>query len=225
TTAQILTDSDLFGPNNSWSENSITGDLQSVINDHNNLSGIVNKTQLTTYSVQANLYSTGFDDDMVALIAAASIDQNNQLHLILAARSGLGTANIASNITTNWGLLYVTIDQNSPTNLPANGSNQPELLSSATWTSLEGVWTNFPTGTTVRVEKTANGVSAYASPFHPSTLQAVDTNSVVHIDWSTDVRLNTFRGPTSFGFAAYSQEGASYRDIIINGIESCSITP
>ena len=61
--------------------------------------------------------------------------------------------------------------------------NSRTLLRSAIWTS-EGDWTEvYPGGSTVRIEKTANGVSAFASPFHPSHLQAIRTDSGIHIDW------------------------------------------
>ena len=94
TTAQILADFTEFGPTNSWEENLTTGQLQSTANDHNNFSGIRSNSQLTTYSLEANLYATtathlnqNHDNDVIGLIAAATIDQNNLLNLIFFKKS------------------------------------------------------------------------------------------------------------------------------------------
>ena len=78
----------------------------------------------------------------------------------------------------------------------------------------------------MRIEKNANGVSAFASPLHAVTPQTIRTDSRIHIDWDDDpVLYDKFRGPTSYGFAAFSQAMASFRNIIINGVEGCTIEP
>ena len=49
---------------------------------------------LTTYSLEANLYATAatsgltHDNDVIGLIAAATIDQDDTLHLIVAQSGG-----------------------------------------------------------------------------------------------------------------------------------------
>ena len=64
----------------------------------------------------------------------------------------------------------------------------------------------------MRIEKTANGVSAFASPLHAVTPQTIRTDSGIHINWDEKPEYSQlFRGPTSCGFAAFSQAMASFR--------------
>ena len=78
----------------------------------------------------------------------------------------------------------------------------------------------------MRIEKDANGVSAFASPLHTSTPQPVDLNSRIHIDWSSNSQCSQlFTGQTYYGFAAFSQAMASFRNIKINQVETCAIEP
>ena len=108
---------------------------------------------------------------------------------------------------------------NSVIDLPENNTL---VTPQGNWSGPDG----FPGGSTVRIEKNANGVSAFASPLHAVTPQAIRTDSRIQIDWSDDpVLYDKFRGPTSYGFAAFSQAMASFRNIIINGVEGCTIEP
>ena len=92
----------------------------------------------------------------------------------------------------------------------------------------QGNWSGpggFPGGSTVRIEKTADGVSAFASPLHAVTPQTIRTDSRIHINWDENPEYDKFRGPTSYGFTAFSQAMASFRNININGVEGCTIEP
>ena len=134
TTAQILADFGEFGPANSWIANQTTGQLQSTTNDHINLSGIRSNSQLTTYSLEANLYATtatppiqSHDNDVIALIAAATIDQNNSLHLIVAQRGG-SSLNNALTQNMHWGFVYVLVDMNVNSNTFGSTLANPVIL-------------------------------------------------------------------------------------------------
>ena len=239
TTAQILADFVEFGPANSWEANPITGQLQSTANDGGNFSGIRSNLNLTTYSLEANLYATtathmlhqNHDNDVIALIAAATIDQDDILHLIVAQRGGQSDGNQHIQ-SLHWGFVHVEIemDINSGNFVRTkNGKGEVILIGNDNLNTPQGNWSGpggFPGGSTVRIEKTADGVSAFASPLHAVTPQIIRTDSVINIDWSSDpVRYDKFRGPTSYGFAAFSQAMASFRNININGVEGCTIEP
>ena len=251
TTAQILADFGEFGPANSWEESPITGQLQSTANDPSNFSGIRSNINLTTYSLEANLYATTatsgqtHDNDVIALIAAATIDQDDTLHLIVAQRGGEGddgqgrrNGHIQS---LHWGFVHVQIEVDiNSVNFGNTTSREVIWNGNNSLITPQGYWScdenpgpnkyctpnsGFPGGSTVRIEKTADGVSAFASPLHAVTPQPIRTDSRIHVNWDENPEYEIFRGPTSYGFAAVSQAMASFRNININGVEGCTIEP
>ena len=240
TADQILNEWETFGPQNSWVRVDATSQFRSTVNTRE-LSGIKSDIELLTYSVEANLYATtatsppNHDNDTISVIAAAKTE-GSTIYVIEAVRSGMGGRGNREVDNLHWGFFYSEVDMNTNQTLKRDfiedGNNELQTL--------EGYWScdsnpssvcrgttpdsGYQGGTTVRVVKNSTGLSAIASPLHTSTPQALITSSKITLNWSDDpARLNRFSSATSFGFGAFSQSMATFRNVNINGTSTCAI--
>lgn len=217
TTEQILADFTKFGKSK-WEEDAFKR-LQSK--DNEDFSGIYSATKKSSYRFEANLYSNATDNDSIALIAAASLDDNKELHTLNVVRSGVGKGNSEALGNSYWALVSIHVGSNGA------------LIAQTTWfngeeTSFETAqdnWSVFTGGSTVNLNKTVEGISATASKMHTATIQPLDPNSEISLKWSESDYLSRFAGPTFFGFAAHSLPFASFRNINIDGTSSCALEP
>lgn len=214
TTDRILANFLPFGLSN-WQPD-LNGQLQSK--DNESFSGIYSDQPITSYSLEANLYSTNTDNDIIALIAAVAEDPNDSdiLHVLAVTRSPQSDHGFNA---LSWGFVRFQYDrENSVRSNDFIVENANHLLP-----IIGRSWNHYEGGTTVLITKTASGVSAESSPLHTTTIQPVDPSTRINLDWSIDPYYDRFRGPTSYGFAAHSQPFASFRNVNINGTSTCAI--
>lgn len=211
-TDEILTNFNKFGPSE-WGPDEF-GQLQSK--DNANFSGIYSDIQQTSYSLQANLHSTNSDDDTIALIAAATEDQNKQLHVIAVVRAGNGNGNRAGLNGIYWGIVYLRMNNGEIEERRTLVDGESNLITS------QGSWSDYSGGTTISITKSATGITAIASPLSADSTSALESSSRLELDWGSDPVLARFGGSTYYGFAAHSQPLASFRNIVVDNSVSCN---
>lgn len=172
--------------------------------------GFLSALKFDNYVHQAALTSATTDDDSIALIIAAKVDEKGSIHTLSAIRSH-GDLHSKQN-ALGWAIVYrknggFVAEYGSKSVggiFPRNGTVKVE----------DGGWNGRMT--LVKVERNGDLVKASTSIWgtDPSKLK-VSAGSVIQLDLndSTKPELAIFRGPQSYGYATLSQAGAEFLNI------------
>jgi hypothetical protein len=165
----------------------------------------VSPEPLVNYSLQARLTSTNADNDVIAVVIALAVDADGRQHTLSALRGRSNQAGVDVGTTdAYWVIAY--------------NYNQPDEQLIANGNSTLGVttanWSGASLGTTVRVERRGDLVTATASSWNTTALVA---GSALTVDLGADPLLHRFRGPQHWGFGALSQQNARFTHRVITG--------
>lgn len=151
------------------------------------------KTQ--NYLHQARVTSTAADNDRMALVIAFTVVDGREYTLSAIRnqeQSGYDKWWIAYNYLRSDG--WKVADMSSPVDI-GNISN----------------WNNYPTGTTIKVRRNGDSIECWTSKPNETTL--LDSTRIA-INLNDDSRLNKFKGAQPYGYACFSQDDTTYRDIV-----------
>jgi hypothetical protein len=170
------------------------GLIVSTINS-TSLIGFISSEKYDTYDHTATLKSTGGDDDMIALVIAAT-EINGELFTLIAVRS----SNNTSNSKYEWSLVY---NFNAPNARVLVNGNSLTPNANCNWDAV-------PNGTRVRIERNGDLITAKCSHFN--TTNIVDS-TLLTLNLNSHPDLHKFKGPCSYGYACYSQTASSFSEI------------
>lgn len=151
------------------------------------------KTQ--NYLHQARVTSTAADNDRMALVIAFTVVDGREYTLSAIRnqeQSGYDKWWIAYNYLRSDG--WKVADMSSPVDI-GNISN----------------WNNYPNGTTIKVRRNGDSVECWTTKPNETTL--LDSTRIA-INLNDDERLHKFKGAQSYGYACFSQDDTTYRDIV-----------
>jgi hypothetical protein len=153
--------------------------------------GFISELSETDFNISADLSSTGADNDTIAIIIAFVTD-NTREYTLSAVRTMGGTPP-----TGGWGIYY------------NYAQSDARLIASYGVPFTAGGWSaNGPTK--VSVVKSGSIITATTSQNGSTTL---DPNTALIIDLSGDPDLQKFAGDVKNGYAALSQDAASFSNI------------
>lgn len=178
-----------------------------------NFNGFISNVKLDRYRHQAILTSLNHDDDYIAIIIAAKVDDQGAIHTLSAERT--------QSPEKNWYLAYKMFPKNAPYNSPAKVfKNFGEIAIGQSNTNDNGNTTeNEAKGdgkgwsgrkTLVKIERDGNLITAHTSDWGAST--SLDSSLVVvpgskiEIDLAdAALGLEIFQGEQHYGYGIRSQ--------------------
>ena len=202
----------------SWTYNASLGYIQSTLNS-NNVIGFISPSltgQLEYYTETITVGATGTDNDAIgAVIAFTRVGLVN--HALIAFRCQKETnVFVSSGYGPAWGIYDFTLDF-LDTNLTAgnptivvtpvvNGNTSIDTVTSTKNWSVTGI-----SPTIIKISRNSDNITVWTSQ-NGST--SVDTTTSLSYTLPTD---SIYRGPQCYGYAAYSQDGAYFKDISLQG--------
>jgi hypothetical protein len=227
---------DRFSNNGQWYPSGVTpqneatawelvgGSLRNTTNS-SFFTGIVSPSTYSNYTFQASLASTSNDDDTVAIVLAFKRDNSlGRNYALMAIREpggniGFTGGNTAQGIPgRGWSIyLHVGTAPDNNTNGSTAGSTiirLPTVFDS--YKSVAGWGTLQPT--TVRAIRQGNNLTVQCTPWNGTTTFAPD--SLMTLDLTSDSRLEPFLGAASYGYAASSQQFATWSNVTFDGGEN-----
>ena len=150
------------------------------------------KTQ--NYLHQTRVTSTAADNDRMALVIAFTIVDGRE-YTLSAIR------NQEQSGYDKWWVHY--------NYLRSDGYKVAELSGPVDLGNISN-WNNYPTGTTIKVRRNGDNIECWTSKPNETTL--LDSTRIA-FTLNDDARLNKFKGAQSYGYACFSQDDTTYRDI------------
>ena len=153
--------------------------------------GFVSSDVYENYLHEVKISSTDSDDDAITVVIAWYIDPVTGYEYTLSAhRDAKGGTNFSGK---GWEIVY-NYNQGDAWRLYSEDGNQPT-------TGWAGKYTK------VKIERTGDIIVCDATEFDTDTYGDLSTFTV---DLSSDPRLEKFRGPSAYGYGAYSQGSATF---------------
>lgn len=176
---------------NSWSYNSGTDTISSTVNSGTFI-GFASKDKYKNYDFVADLSSTSADDDLVGLIAGFDRPSIDSEYTLTVFRTGGGL------LSSTYGLVY-----------NAGQSDQAVLVDGGSTISVSGPNNAWSTTGATKVSIVKRGKTlTFTTSQQPST--TLDNSTTLTFDLSSDSRTQRFVGKTRYGYAAWSQDAATF---------------
>ena len=192
------------GDLNAWDYDENTGIIECTANTGTYV-GFVSDDVATDYTHKVTLSSAGSDNDTVAVIIGYITEglpgQANYREYTLSAITNTG----GTAPRSGWGIYYNYLQ-----------SDQQEIASIDI--SPSGGWS----GKTLRVEieKTGSAISAVVSDFNSGT---VNEDYRISFNCNDSEFLTKFAGDVKYGYAAYSQDRATFYDAVLTGFAPSTV--
>lgn len=189
----------------SWTYMSSSNRLRNAANV-DKYTGFISAVPFDRYINQAVVTSASTDDDTIALIIAAKVDANGDLHTLSAART---QGSNVSPPTLGWGVVYRK--NNSVVRVfneqSVGGTNSNGTLND---NGDKKGWNGRMT--IIRVEREGDKIVASTSGWGTSTASLnLDPTSKISLDLSDpSLELGVFKGPQFYGYGSQSQAGAEF---------------
>lgn len=177
---------------NSWTYNSGTDTISSTVNSSTFI-GFVSKDKFKDFDFEAEISSTGADDDFIGLLVGFDRPSLDSEYSLTVYRTGGG---VLGNST--YGLVYNYAQ-----------ADQAILVEGKSLITVSGAGNNWDvTGATkVLAEKRGKNLT-FTTSQQPST--TLDVSTELTFDLSSDSRTKRFVGKTKYGYVAQSQDGATF---------------
>lgn len=176
---------------NSWAYNAGNDTISSTVNSGTFI-GFASKDKYKNYDFVADLSSTSADDDLIGLVAGFDRPSIDSEYTLTVFRTGGGL------LSSTYGLVY-----------NAGQSDAAVLVDGGSTISVSGpnnAWST--TGATkVSIEKRGKTLT-FTTSQQPST--TLDNSTTLTFDLSSDTRTQRFVGKTRYGYAAWSQDAATF---------------
>ncbi len=190
---------------NTWSYDSATDTIKCGINSSSYV-GFISQKKYDKYVHEVILTSTDSDNDMIGLVIAFAVDTNGRQHSLSAIRTKSAEGHVLAGTAAGWLIVY-----------NYNQSDEKVIADGSSLAGTEGSsgWNLYPYGTKVRIKRDGDIIEAWTSQFSDVTA-TIDNNTKLTVDLQSDAVLSIFRGPTAYGFSAFSQAAASYKVLLFS---------
>lgn len=191
-----------------WTYNVDTGSIVCTVNSSSYV-GFISSTRHSNYVHEVRLTSTDTDDDTMGIILAWYVDPDTGLeHTLSALRSTGGNG-------FTWRIVYNHLKQGTFTVVDkthtikwGNGNYGANITQSGFITNkLLGGWDDFVLGTKVLITRDNDTFTCTTTDLDSDNY--VEDSTVI-VSLLSDPRLAVFRGPSAYGYAAYSQRQSTY---------------
>lgn len=172
-------------------------DSQNIVNCNSetiSFVGIISNFITHAYSHEVTLKSSDYDDGIIGVILAYSVDTSNIEHTLSAIRTPT-----SNNGIPQWCVVY---DYKKSTQ---------QVISTGIISNVNDKWVNFPIGTTVKIERNDDVIILLTTPFNSTY---IDYTSKITVDLTSNSVLSQFRTAKQIGYCAFSQK-ANFSNIKI----------
>ena len=162
--------------------------------------GFVSPELYNDYVFEATVRSDAtWDNDTIGLIAAFTRDGSTNKTLAAVRTKG---GQIPRN---HWGVFYTENGASSPTWLIASSDMSAGSTSSDWW----------PDQSRIKIQRQGDIITFYTTNWND--VDNYQISSEIVVDLSSDARLASFMGESSYGYYSHSQGGSTYFDVEFNG--------
>lgn len=182
-------------------------DGQYFLMNHNSavFTGFVSDETYDVYTHETTLKSDENDNDAIAVLIAFHDDGSDEYTLsVVRTCGGAWDTNPYQSTQNHYAVWY------------NYGRDDAQIIADgASLISYAGQdWSQYPTGTRVRIERDGDIIKVYTSQMNSTTIVS---GSELEIDLTSDPLLSVFRGKRSIGYGCWSQEGATFHDTLFLG--------
>lgn len=207
TAAQPATPSELT----SWTYNTTTKKIQSTINSVSYI-GFVSSSKHLKYSHEVRCSSIDGDDDTIGVLLAWYVDTATGLEYTLSALRSAGGLGFTWRVVYNYAKAGTLVVDDKTSNIKWGNGGTGATASAAGYKENQPLsgWDDFPTGTKILI--TRDGDNFVCKTTNLGTETYVE-EATISFSLLSLPELAKFRGPSSYGYTAQSQNAASF-DVI-----------